>query len=279
MQKSNSSHEKSRSARDVFSISGKRTVITGGTAGIGLAVAAHFVEAGAEVVITGRRGDGESVATAMGSSFIQMDVTDDASVRDGLSSAVELLGGIDVLILNAGVDLTVGTVDDLDLAAFRRVQDVNVGGVIRGLAFGTPYLGRGASVVISSSPAGRVTSAGLSAYSASKAAVDSLVKTAAIELAPKGVRVNAVLPGIVKSEMSGGATGNAEVITMITATGVFRDADELAGTYHFLASRASSPLTGATIQADDGISAGLSSILMRHAVVGLNSPVDGADSE
>jgi NAD(P)-dependent dehydrogenase (short-subunit alcohol dehydrogenase family) len=249
----------------VFSIAGKRTVITGGAAGIGLGIATHFCAAGAEVVVADLSEGGRAAADDIGAGFVPMDVTDEEAVRDGLAAAVAQLGSLEVLILNAGIDLEVGVVGALDLPAFRKVMDVNFMGVVNGLAFGPQHLGEGGVVLITSSPAGRLTLEGLSAYSASKAAIDSLTHTAAIELAPRGIRVNAVLPGIAKTEMGGGATGEGSALAMLTATGVQREPGELAPVFHFLASDAAAPITGATVQADDGMTAGLSTLLMSAA--------------
>jgi len=250
---------------ELFSISGKRTVITGGAAGIGRAIAAHFVNAGASVVIADLSEAGADVAHEIGAGFVQMDVTDEASVRNGLAAAAGKPGGIDVLILNAGIDLDVGTAGAFDLGAFKKVMDVNLMGVVHGLAFGPRHMGEGGVVLITSSPAGRVTLAGLAAYSSSKAAVDSITRTAAIELAERKIRVNAVLPGIARTAMQGGSTGEASDLATITATGIERDPSELAPVYHFLASDAAAPLTGATVHADDGMTAGLSSLLLSKA--------------
>ncbi|HTX47124.1 MAG TPA: SDR family NAD(P)-dependent oxidoreductase, partial [Solirubrobacteraceae bacterium] len=134
----------SQATDELFSIQGRRTVITGGTAGIGLGVARHFVSAGAKVVITGRRERGPERAESVGASFVSMDVRDDVSVERGLESAVRLLGGLDVLILNAGVARTCGPLERLDLDAFRDVFEVNVFGVMRGLRYGLPHMEPGA---------------------------------------------------------------------------------------------------------------------------------------
>jgi NAD(P)-dependent dehydrogenase (short-subunit alcohol dehydrogenase family) len=261
---------------EVFSIAGRRVVITGGAAGIGLGVATHFRAEGARVVIADLNEDGQAAADPIGASFVQMDVTAETSVRDGLAVAAGHLGGwIDVLILNAGIDLEVGTAGDLDLPTFRKVMDVNFMGVVNGLAFGPQHMDAGGVILITSSPAGRLTLEGLSAYSASKAALDSLTHTAAIELAPRGIRVNAVLPGIAKTDMGGGATGEGSALAMLTATGIEREPSELAPVFHFLASDAAAPITGATVQADDGMTAGLSTLLMNAAFgeAGLGDPV------
>ena len=249
---------------DNFSIESKRVVITGGAAGIGLAVAQHFDAVGAEVVVAdlaiGMALDGPPFG------YVQMDVTDRNSVEVGLASAAEMLGGgIDVLILNAGIDREVGVAGDLDLDAFRAVMEVNFQGVVNGVAFGPRHMGERGSIIVTSSPAGRLTMAGLGAYSASKAAVDSLVHTASIELAEKGIRVNAVLPGIARTEMQGGASGDGSALAVLTATNTERDPAELAPLYQFLASDAAAPVTGATLQADDGMTAGLSTHLLERA--------------
>ncbi len=247
---------------NLFSIRQKNILITGGTAGIGLGIAGHFVRHGARVVICGRRANGAEIASGIGADFVRLDVSDTASITKGVRRAADLLEhGIDVLILNAGVDLHTGTVDKLDLDAFRRLYDINLFGLIQCLRDAVPYLQRGSSVIMTSSPAGCTAAAGMSAYGSSKAAVNHLTRTFAAELAGMGIRVNAILPGIVESEMSG-STGSLEFLRTLTMTGKVRMPVELAGTFQFLASAASEPVTGAIIAADDGISAGVSQTVM-----------------
>ncbi len=246
-----------------FSVEGQHIVITGGTAGIGLAVARHLVDAGAAVTITGRR-DGVAIAAAIGATFVQMDVADADSVATAFGALAESTPVVDTLILNAGVDMYHGEVDDMDVSVVERVLDINTLGVIRCLAAGVALMGPGGSVIVTSSPAGQVTTPGMSAYSASKAALDMLVRTWALELGPKGIRVNAVLPGIVESEMNSESTADLEVIRRMTASGIHRKAAEMGPVYQFLASTASATLTGSRVGADDGISAGYSAEVMQH---------------
>jgi NAD(P)-dependent dehydrogenase (short-subunit alcohol dehydrogenase family) len=249
-----------------FSIDGRRTVIAGATAGIGLAVAEHFVREGARVVITGRRSEGPAIAEAVGAAFVHMDVSDDASVRAGMdAAAAHLGGGLDILILNAGISLEVGTVDGLDLEAFRRVFEVNLFGVVHGIHHGVRHMGPGGAIIVTSSPSSRVTMPGLSAYSASKAAVDMLVRTSAIELARCGIRINSVLPGNVASEMAEGVTGDVERVRIFTVGSTIRSPEDLGPVYQFLASDASRPFSGGAVPADDGISAGFSAGLVALA--------------
>lgn len=241
-----------------FSIVKKTVLITGGTAGIGLGVAEHFVTQGAQVVITGRRESGRDIASRIGALFVPMDVSDNESLSVGMAEAAQLLDGrIDVLILNAGIDLEVGMVGDLDMENLRRIYDVNVFGVAQGLRDGLAYMQPGGSVIITSSPAGSKTVPGMSGYGSSKAAVNYLTKSFAAELADREIRVNAILPGLVESEMAG-SSGDLEFIRTLTLTGKVRKPAEMAPTFQFLASDASAPVTAAIIEADDGLSAGLS---------------------
>ena len=254
--------------QDVFSVDGQRIVVVGGTAGIGLGVAAHLVDAGATVVITGRR-DAADIAAASGASFVRMDVADRESVAAAFAQIGDQLGAVDCLILNAGIDEWHGEADDIDLDVFERVVDVNTLGVVRALAAGISLVPEGGSVVVTSSPAGSITTPGMAAYSASKAALDMLVRTWALELGPKRIRVNAVLPGIVESEMDGADTTQVEVIRRMTANGVYRQAREMGPVYQFLASPASVTLTGSLVGAHDGISVGFSAEVMEHLAAGV----------
>lgn len=249
---------------DPFSVRGLRIVVVGGTAGIGLAAAAHLAGAGADVVITGRRAGGGEIAASAGARFTAMDVADDDSVTAGFAAIAGDWGGIDCLIHNAGIDLAHGPLEDLDLGAFSEVIDVNTLGAVRSVARGVGLIGPGGSIVVTSSPAGTVTAPGMAAYSASKAALDMLVKAWALELGPRGVRVNAVLPGIVESEMGSESAPDVELIRRMTANGVYRRAAELGPVFQFLASDASATLTGSLVGAHDGISVGYSREVMER---------------
>jgi NAD(P)-dependent dehydrogenase (short-subunit alcohol dehydrogenase family) len=247
-----------QSGLNPFSVANQRVVIVGGTAGIGRAVAAHLVGAGASVTITGRRESGGDIAAEIGAQFVAMDVTDEASTRAGFAQVAAASPAIDCLILNSGIDRYHGEIGDVDLEVFGDVFNTNTLGIVRAMACGVGLMSEGGSVVVTSSPAGSIAAPGMAAYSASKAALDMLVKSWALELGPQQIRVNAVLPGIVESEMESESTADLEVIRRMTANGVYRKAAEMGPVFQFLASAASAPLTGSLVGAHDGISVGYS---------------------
>ena len=258
---------------DPFDIAGRRTLITGGTAGIGRAVAEHFVARRAKVVITGRREAGEAIAREVGCGFVRMDVADAGSVQSATAAAVVQLGGaIDVLVLNAGVNGPPAQgIGELSPEALHQTFDTNVYGVAYGIRSAAPHLVEGASVIITSSPAASLGPPGLSIYSASKAAIDAFTRNWALELAGRGIRVNAVLPGVIQTEMAADPANleaELEMLSCLTATGAIRQPAEIAPVYQFLASPAGALCTGALIACEDGALAGLSPRLLARAFGG-----------
>lgn len=251
----------------MFSVAGRQIVVVGGTAGIGLAVATHLAKAGARVIITGRR-DAAALAGSVGVGYVPMDVADLSSVEQGFEAIGAQLDRLDCLVLNAGIDEAHGEIGRLDLGAFERILNVNTLGIVRALACGVSLVPSGGSIVITSSPAGSITAPGMAAYSASKAALDMLVRTWALELGPRQIRVNAVLPGIIETEMAAGSTGELEVIRRVTANGMIRQAGDMGPVFQFLASAASTPLTGSLVGAHDGIPAGYSAEAMGYLAAG-----------
>ena len=263
--------EATLSVNDIFSVAGKRVLVVGGTAGIGLGVAEHFARAGAAVAITGRRVNGEEVALRLGVDFVRMDLGDSASVVAGMEKACAIFSDtIDVLILNAGIGGTVAPCENVDLGAFRRIFDVNLFGIVEALQAGLTCLTSGGSIIVTSSPAGSHFMPEVAAYNASKAALNAVIQTAALELGPKGIRINAVLPGVVESELSFDSpdednTEELQTMSLLTATGKVRKPCELAPVFQFLGSQASVTLTGALLAADDGMTAGYSPLLIEKA--------------
>lgn len=177
----------------------RRVLVTAGANGIGLAIAKKFQELGAAVLVTDIDPDAVEKARVNGLAAEVSDVSDEDQVRALIGAVAEQLGGLDVLVNNAGVAGPTGPIETLDSAAWKATFDVNIHGQFYCIKHALPLLrqSRNASIVNLSSAAGRLGMAGRSAYSASKWAVIGLTKTLAIELGPDRIRVNAICPGAV----------------------------------------------------------------------------------
>lgn len=177
----------------------KRILVTAGANGIGLAIASKFRELGATVFVTDIDPDAVDKARVNGLLAAVSDVSDEGQVRELMDTVRDEMGGLDVLVNNAGIAGPTGPLESLDAAAWKATFDVNIHGQFFCIKHALPLLreGSGASIVNLSSAAGRLGMAGRSAYSASKWAVVGLTKTLAIELGPDGIRVNAICPGAV----------------------------------------------------------------------------------
>jgi len=247
----------------VSGLSGSRVLVTGASRGIGLGVARAFVEAGAQVWALAEDAAVHDAARGIGARGLLADVTEPGAVAEALAQA----GPLDVLVNNAGLE-RLTPVDDASpeaIALFRRIMDINVAGMAIVTAHALPSLSKGARIVNTASIWGRVGEPLFSAYVASKHAVIGLTKTWAAELGPRGIRVNAVAPGWVRTEAairsarvlaarSGRAEG--EIIAGVEAAqplaGGLLEPEDVAGAYLFLASPASANITGQTLGIDRG---------------------------
>ncbi|MCB8883867.1 SDR family oxidoreductase [Acidisoma cellulosilytica] len=193
---------------------GLRVLVTAGASGIGRAIADAFVEDGAKVHVCDVNESAlAECAAVLGVSTSIADVSNEAQVERMVSEAVAALGGLDVLINNAGIAGPTGTVDEIATSAWRSTIDINLNGQFYCAHYAVPHLraaGEGAIVNMSSS-AGRFGYAYRTPYSASKWAIVGFTQSLAKELGPDGIRVNAILPGIVKGpRMEGVIRARAE---------------------------------------------------------------------
>lgn len=185
----------------------KVAVVTGGTGGIGLAVGTLFAKEGAKILLVDRNEHLlQEAVTTLGTevaSFVVADVTQPGQVQQYVSTAVERYGGIDVFINNAGIEGEVKPISEYAIETFDKVMAVNVRGVWLGLKYVIPEMKKrqSGSIVITSSIAGVGGGAGVSAYVASKHAVIGIMRSAADECAPFGIRVNTVNPGFTETPM------------------------------------------------------------------------------
>lgn len=178
---------------------GRKVLVTAGAAGIGLAIATRFKELGAAVFVTDINQAAVDAARTAGFSAAVSDVSDEDQVRTLMGTVAAELGGLDVLVNNAGIAGPTGPIETLDAGAWKTTFDVNVHGQFYCIKHALPLLRQAeqAAIVNLSSAAGRLGMAGRSPYSASKWAVVGLTKTLAIELGEEGIRVNAICPGAV----------------------------------------------------------------------------------
>ncbi len=245
----------------MYSLKNKTALITGGTSGIGLAVAKSFIAAGATVGITGRRSSGADLAAEIGATFFSCDATDETQVEQALAAAEAELGKLSVLVINAGTADEEGSIEEFDSAGMHALVDLNLKGAFYALKYGPRHLEDGASIIYTGSVAGSgITHAGSGVYAASKAGGAYLARTSAIETAPRGIRVNAVCPALIADTgmmVADDGGDEAKFLGTLNAFGRMGRQDEVVGIYNFLASDASTFITGQEIRVDGGMSAGL----------------------
>jgi NAD(P)-dependent dehydrogenase (short-subunit alcohol dehydrogenase family) len=235
----------------------KRVVVTGGTSGIGEATSRRFLDEGARVVALAF-GE-EEVATAPEripglAAAIRCDVADETQVADAFGQIDELLGGVDVLVANAGISIRKPFLE-IEAADWRRVLDVNLTGVFHCAQQAARRMdaGDGGVILMTASTNGLTGHPYYADYNASKAGVILLARTMALELAPK-IRVNAVCPGYVLTPMQK-AEYSDEMLAEVNASipiGRHADPSEIAGLFAFLASDEGAYFTGAVVNVDGG---------------------------
>jgi NAD(P)-dependent dehydrogenase (short-subunit alcohol dehydrogenase family) len=246
--------------REASVLEGKVALVAGGTAGIGRAVARSFASAGATTTVGGRRASGAQLAADAGCGFVRLDVTDESSVAEALAEVAERDGKLDILVLNAGVGQPPAPLAKLDSRAATEVVQTNLLGTFYGLKHAPAHMNEGGSIVLTSSISAVSGSPFEGLYGATKAAVSALARSAAVDLGPRGIRVNAVQPGPTWTELNPMPERWSEVMAPLGRKGRVED---LVGTYMFLASDASRYLTGQAITVDGGTTLGMSRALLK----------------
>ena len=248
----------------LFDMKGKVAVITGSTRGIGRAIAERMAEHGAKVVISSRKADAcHAVADGIRKSggdahVIPCNISRHDEVKALIAGTTKHYGKVDILVCNAAVNPYYGPLLDITDEAFDKIMGSNVRSNIWLCAEAIPQMaarGKG-SVVIISSIGGMRGSTVIGAYGISKAADFALCRSLAGEWGPKGVRVNCVAPGLVKTDFARALWENEAMLKHRTATTPLRrigEPDEIAGAVAYLASDASTFMTGQTIVVDGGV--------------------------
>lgn len=263
----------------VYDLHGRKALVTGGGRGLGAGMAEALARAGAAVAIGDIREDlGKATTDALAVSgatarFVPLNVTDEASWETAIAQTIDELDGLDIVVNNAGVEIS-ELVVDLDPQSLLRMLEVNVLGVALGIKHAFRAMrpgglaGKGGSVINVSSVAATIAFPGIAGYSATKSAVDRLTRVAAMEAGKLGygVRVNCIYPGLVPTEMGTqlavdmerlglfpSPQAAVEAVVGLTPLGRLGEVAEMADALVFLASDAARFITGTGLAVDGGM--------------------------
>jgi NAD(P)-dependent dehydrogenase (short-subunit alcohol dehydrogenase family) len=246
------------------SYTNKVALVTGGTSGIGKTTALEFARAGAKVVISGRREkEGADVVAEIqqlgaAAAFVRADISRDADVKAMVDFTVATYGRLDVAFNNAGVEW-MGPLDQATEAEYRRVFDINVWGVLNSLRHEIPVMLKtgGGAIVNTSSVAGHIGMGQVSIYIASKHAVEGLTKAVALEFAKQNIRINAVAPGAIATDMVDRFAGKEgeirDYLNSLHPVGRIGTSEEIAAAVLYLCSDAAKFTTGISLVVDGGL--------------------------
>jgi len=240
-----------------FDLTGRTALVTGGSRGLGAAYVRALHAAGASVVVADVLDDaGRALADELGAraAFLHLDVTDEAGWDATVAATVERFGGLDVLVNNAGI-ANAAPIEHYTVAKWNAVIAVNLTGTFLGCRAVVPAMtsAGGGSIVNISSVEGLRGSPGLHGYTAAKFGVRGLTKSLAVELGPRGIRVNSVHPGLILTDM----TTRIDPERIDIPLGRAGEPDDVTGTIVFLAAEASRFTTGAEFVVDGGMVTGI----------------------
>lgn len=238
-------------------LTNKTAFVTGASSGIGRAITDRYLAEGARVIATDI--DAAGLASLREAApdrvhVVSADVTDENSMNTAVVSGVDAFGGIDVVVANAGAG-TYGLIHEHDLADWKRIIDLCLVGVFITLKSTAPHVCDGGSVITISSLNAIQPSAGMSAYCAAKAGVAMLTRVAAMEMGARGIRVNTIAPGLVRTNATAGMFAVPEVIRQFEENaplGRHASPDEIAGVATFLASDESAFMSASFVSVDGG---------------------------
>jgi NAD(P)-dependent dehydrogenase (short-subunit alcohol dehydrogenase family) len=238
---------------------GKVAIVTGATSGIGMATARKFVEQGGKVAAAGRKKDVLSKIAGPNIKTYAADLLNESSTAAFVQNVIQDFGGIDVLVNAAGI-IASGSIENTTLADYDLMMNINVRSLFHLTQLALPsIIERKGNIVNVSSVTGLRAFPGVLAYCVSKAAVDQLTRCAALELAPKGVRINAVNPGVVKTNLHLNSGMNEDAYAAFVERsktthplGRIGDPQEIADLILFLASSKAGWITGGTYSIDGG---------------------------
>ena len=245
---------------------GKVALITGGTSGIGRATAIAFAKQGAVVVIAGRReAEGAESLTLVQKAggqglFVRVDVNDESEIEAMVAKTLERFGRLDFAFNNAGVGGLGRATMTATADIYDRIMNINVRGVFFSMKHQIPAIlqSGGGAIVNNASVLGLRPSASSPIYSASKAAVVGLTKSAALEFAPKGLRINAICPAIIETDMTEQLRGEEQTrayLLSLHPVGRFGQSEEVAASVLYLCSPEASFITGVALPLDGGFAA------------------------
>lgn len=252
-------------AMTMFSLAGRRALVTGSSRGIGFAIAKAFAEAGAEVILNGRNQEALGAAAARLAesgakvTALAFDVTSEDSVEEAVAYAERELGPIDILVNNAGIQQRI-PLEDFPLEKFQQVIDTNLtSAFIVGKAVARGMISRRHGKIINiCSVMSNLARPSIAPYAASKAAIANLTRGMAVDWSKHGLNVNGIAPGYISTEMNEALLANAEFTSWVekrTPMGRWGEPAELGGAAIFLASDAASYVNGHILYVDGAFTA------------------------